>query len=126
MSETKHIIGKLHRHGTEIHIQDGPPCKFHACIADTNEALTNKEFYAEEIVQRWNSHDDLVTALEAWQLMDSESGDKHPCPDYVLRSIYRDKARKLTEAALAKAKKQGNNKASGYDPHDIKFQGCDE
>lgn len=49
----------------------------------------------------------LLKALEAWQKYDSEAADKHPCPDYALRTVYRDNARKLTEAAIALAEKKG-------------------
>ncbi|MHA1146452.1 MAG: hypothetical protein ACTSRW_17070 [Candidatus Helarchaeota archaeon] len=48
---------------------------------------------------------ELLDALKAWQKYDSESGDKHPCPDYALRIVYREDARKLTEAAIAQAEK---------------------
>lgn len=43
----------------------------------------------------------LVEALKEWERLDSESSDKHPCPDLTLRVLYRDRARKLTPAALA-------------------------
>ena len=62
--------------------------------------------YALELVQAYNSHKALVDALEAWQLMDTESADKCPVPDYLLRVQYRKKARVLTEAALPLAKGQ--------------------
>ena len=38
---------------------------------------------------------------KAWQKYDSEMADKHPCPDYTLRTAYRNEARRLTEAAQA-------------------------
>ena len=60
-----------------------------------------------EIVCRWNSHDAMLAALRAWQKYDTESADKHPCPDYTLRTAYRAEARKLTEAAIELAKKEG-------------------
>lgn len=42
----------------------------------------------------------LKEALRAWQLMDSESPDKHPSPCYIMRSQYRKKARLLTDAVI--------------------------
>ena len=42
----------------------------------------------------------LKEALEAWQLMDTESYDKNPVPCYIMRGQYRAKARALTEQAL--------------------------
>jgi len=82
MSKAKHTKGQLtiHGHGTE----SNPSCVIHAI----------------------RSHDPLVAALEAWRLFDSESSDKHPCPDLMLRGKYRDQARKLTDVALAEAGKK--------------------
>ena len=51
--------------------------------------------------------DNLLDALKAWQKYDTEAADKHPCPDYTLRLAYRNEARKLTEAAIAQAEKEG-------------------
>lgn len=46
----------------------------------------------------------LLAACKAWDKFDSESADKHPCPDYVMRLIYRNKARKLTEVLFIQEK----------------------
>ena len=67
--------------------------------------LPNREIDYNYIVHAIRSHDALVAALEAWRLFDSESSDKHPCPDLMLRGKYRDQARKLTDVALAEARK---------------------
>ena len=48
----------------------------------------------------------LLAACEAWMEVESESKPNHPCPDYTLRATYRQKAVKLTKAALAVAKEQ--------------------
>ena len=53
------------------------------------------------VVAKNNCHDALLDALKAWQKYDSEMADKHPCPDYTLRTAYRNEARRLTEAAQA-------------------------
>ena len=45
--------------------------------------------------------DALVEALEAWQLMDTESYDTNPVPCHIMRNQYRKKARALTITALA-------------------------
>lgn len=63
------------------------------------------EASAKDFVHRWNSQPDLLEACEAWMKVESEMGDKHPCPDLALRAQYRKQAVALTEAALAKAKK---------------------
>ena len=68
-----------------------------------------KSIRKSKMVNRsWNNFDELVDALKAWQLYDSESGDKHPCPDYTLRVDYRNKARKLTEDILKKIAEQSH------------------
>lgn len=48
----------------------------------------------------------LLAACEAWMKYKSESKAEHPCPDYALRFQYYNTAVKLTEAAIAKAKKE--------------------
>ena len=49
---------------------------------------------------------DLLAACEAWMKVESEMRDKNPCPDLALRAHYRKEAVKLTEAAIAKVKKE--------------------
>lgn len=49
----------------------------------------------------------LVLALGSWKLFDTESADKHPCPDLILRNQYRKNARELTESVLTDARKAG-------------------
>lgn len=51
--------------------------------------------------------EELVEALRAWELVNSEMGDNHPCPDLRLRAKYRKRARELTLIALAKYAKGG-------------------
>ncbi len=60
--------------------------------------------YAEEILLRWNSFDDLYEACKAWLKVESEMSDNNPCPDLALRATYRKEATRLTKAALSKAK----------------------
>lgn len=47
---------------------------------------------------------DLLQACKAWMKVESEMGDKNPCPDLALRAQYRKQAVALTEAAIAKEK----------------------
>ncbi len=47
----------------------------------------------------------MLAALEAWVKYDNESrGAGHPAPDYALARTYREEARVLTQAAIAKVK----------------------
>lgn len=71
----------------------------HFAVCERNKDVT-------EVMRRWNSFDDLLEACKAWDKYDSESSDKHPCPDLTLRIHYRKLARELTEIALTKAEKK--------------------
>jgi hypothetical protein len=66
-----------------------------------------RENVMDEICRYANSHDALLEACKAWQKYDSEMADKHPCPDYTLRTAYRNEARKLTDIAVKLAEKEG-------------------
>lgn len=46
----------------------------------------------------------LLAACEAWQKVESEMFDNHPCPDLALRARYRKEAVRLMEIAIAEAK----------------------
>ena len=74
----------------------------HTKIKPTNILNASDADFIEDLVKCWNSHDELVAALEAWQKYDSEHPRNHPCPDLTLRVHYCEQARKLTEQALAK------------------------
>jgi len=67
---------------------------------DYKEAISN----TERIVHCVNNFDKLLEALNAWWDYDSESASKHPCPDYTMRKMYLDNARKLTETIFAELK----------------------
>ena len=54
---------------------------------------------AEDAIRK--AAEPLVEALRAWDELDQEAADKHPCPDLTLRIILRKRARKLTPTALA-------------------------
>jgi hypothetical protein len=46
-----------------------------------------------------------IAVAEAWELLDSEARDQHPCPDLALRHEYRRRAREAHAAyAALKAK----------------------
>lgn len=99
MSEAKHTEGKIIicLSGTE----NNPSYALSSNGIIVFQTLGgNDENNANRLCLCWNNHDALIKALKAWQLYDSESGDKHPCPDYTLKVQYRDNARKLTEAVL--------------------------
>ena len=51
--------------------------------------------------------DELVEALRAWEKVESEMGDNHPCPDLMLRATYRKTAIQLTQRVLAKVQEIG-------------------
>ena len=48
----------------------------------------------------------MLKACEAWMKVESEMLSNNPCPNLVLRAQYRKQAVELTEAAIAKAKKE--------------------
>ena len=80
---------------------------FSAMNAEKEERKANAAF----IVEACNNHDrleavnaELLAALEAWIKVESEMGYNHPCPNLSLRARYRDEAKRLTRAAIAKAK----------------------
>lgn len=52
------------------------------------------------------SQPDLLEACKAWMKVESEMRENNPCPDLALRAQYRKEAVKLTDAAIAKAKKE--------------------
>ena len=66
-----------------------------------------REDVMDKICRRVNSHDALLVALRAWQKYDTEAADKHPCPDYTLRTAYRNEARMFTDIAIKLAQKEG-------------------
>jgi len=43
---------------------------------------------------------ELEIICKAWMLVESESADNHPCPDYALKAQYRKKAVELTKKAM--------------------------
>lgn len=63
---------------------------------------------ANEVVRRWNAHDDLVAALKAWDVYDRESRSAKATGEsaYSFTDFQRmrDNAALLTDAALAKVR----------------------
>jgi hypothetical protein len=101
MSESKHTPGPWNiGEDGDVFGFENSTCVAKVCGAPENipEALANARLIAAAPT--------LLAVCKAWEKYDSESFDKHPCPDSVMRQVYLKEARKLTEAAIALAEKE--------------------
>ncbi len=96
-------VGSRIRAAIMVDVVPGGEFKFRLAECFGEEAEANARF----IVKACNERQGLIDALEAWAKFDTESADKHPCPDYALRGLYKEKARSLTVTALALANETG-------------------
>lgn len=109
---SEYTKGKLHRHDSDIHIQQTKPdgsVVEHSCIAIANDVLPNFEANATELVRRWNAFEenglvaDLLEACERAMRI-----KKLWCPDELYGDVDEGTAlwtmHDTIKAAIAKAK----------------------
>lgn len=95
-----HLSGKIIERGRGLYDAEGTKLLIEQCsecrkiIMDALNQRTGLEALCRS----------LASALKDWQQFDTESSDKHPCPDAVLRAAYRKRARAATDIALAEYK----------------------